>query len=100
MSTLSASVQSTNSSKRSSLSLPFHQEPHLRMTQDLKRVGNQFIVGKTDPKLQSTHELRFQRLYSARLRKLHIDKSKEQRALTITELKELHNTLAVTKRTK
>jgi hypothetical protein len=94
------SIQSTNSSKRSSSSLPFHQETHLRMTQELKYVGNQFIVGKTDPKLQSTHELRFQRLYSARLRKLYINKSREQRPVTITELKEIHNSLAVTKRIK
>jgi hypothetical protein len=70
------------------------------MTQDLKYVGDQFIVGKTNPNLQSTHEIRFQRLYSARLKKLHIDKSKEQRALTITELKELHNVLAIPKRAK
>jgi hypothetical protein len=80
--------------------LSTHQDPHLRYTNELKYVGDQFIVGKVNPNLQATHEIRFQKLYSARLKKLHIDKSKEQRPLSITELKEMHNALAITKKAK
>ena len=79
LSARSSSLRSARSTRAPTPILSTHHDPHLKCTQELKYLGNQFIVGKTDPKLQSTHELRFQRLYSARLRKLHIDKSKEQR---------------------
>jgi len=95
----SNAFQSTRTLKRPSSSLPNHNDTSLIMTNDLKYVGNQFVVGKVNPNLQSTHEIRFQKLYSARLKKLHINKSKEQRPLTMSELKEMHNALAIAKRT-
>ena len=69
----SNTFQSTNTLKRSKSAMSSLHDPYLRSLNDFKYVGDQFIVGKVDPKMKSTHELRFQRLHSARLKKLRSD---------------------------
>lgn len=66
---------------------------------DFKFTGNQFRVGKIDPKLQTTTEKRFQSAYRKRLEKLmpNWEDIKQVKPLNYQELKELHNQLAVVK---
>lgn len=66
---------------------------------DFKFTGNQFRVGKIDPKLQTTTEKRFQSAYRKRLEKLmpNWEDVKQVKPLNYQELKEIHNQLAVVK---
>jgi hypothetical protein len=75
-------------------------DPYLRSSIDFKQIGNQFIVGKPNPKLTSTHETRFQKIYSDRLKQLHPDKAKASRELTYKQLKDMHNELSISKKSK
>lgn len=64
---------------------------------DFKYTGNQFKVGKLDPKLQSPVEKRFQQAYKNRLMKLspNWDEIKQIKRLNLHDLKEIHNQLLV-----
>jgi hypothetical protein len=65
------------------------------LTNDFKYTGDQFKVGKVDPKIESPVEKRFKRLFSERLKKLHPDEGKAPIPLTYAELKELHTIRAI-----
>ena len=75
-------------------------DPYMRSSIDFKYLGSQFIAGKLNSKLVSTHETRFQKLHSERLKILHPDITKRQKPLTFKQLKDLHNELSVTKKVK
>lgn len=64
---------------------------------DFKYTGNQFKVGKFDPKMQTTTEKRFQNLYCKRLEKLKPNLAELQKIkpLNYQDLKEIHSQLAV-----
>ncbi len=57
------------SSSYSNFSLEFNP---LQSVNDLKYVGDQFRLGKLDPNAKPNWEVRFQKMYSSRLRKLHM----------------------------
>jgi len=65
------------------------------LTNDFKYTGDQFKVGKIDPKIESPVEKRFKRLFTERLKKLHPDESKAPTAITYAELKEIHTMRAI-----
>ncbi len=71
-------------------------DPYLRSSIDFKHVGQQFLTGKPNPKLIPTHEERFQRVHSDRLKQLHPDKARTPpRQLTFKQLMDLHNELSI-----
>lgn len=43
-------------------------DPYLSSINDMKYIGDQFVVGKTDPTLLSSFEQRFQRVYKPKLK--------------------------------
>ena len=63
-------------------------------TNDLKYTGDQFKVGKLDPKQQHPFEKRFQKKFQQKLKILSADpESGPKKVLCFEELKEIHNTL-------
>lgn len=45
-------------------------DPYLTSINDLKYLGDQFVVGKMNPNLKQPHEERFQKMFQARAKKL------------------------------
>ena len=86
--------------KHGDRSLTNYYDPYLRSSIDFKHIGNQFIVGRPNPKLMSTHETRFQKAHSDRLKQLHPDKKKAPGSLTFKQLKDMHNELSISKKVK
>ena len=70
------------------------------LTNDLKYAGNQFKVGKVDPKMTSVFEQRFQKRFGQKLQVLLPDQAKSPRPFTYEELKQMHTTHAIPKRAK
>lgn len=74
-----------------------HAASGLFNTNDVRHTGNQFKVGKVDPKLVPTCEQRFQKMFKSRLRVLKPDweQIQTQKPLAFEDLKEMHNRLSV-----
>lgn len=64
---------------------------------DFKFTGDQFKVGRPDPKVQNPVEKRFQAMFKKRLEVLspRWDEVKKTKSLSFHEMKELHNQLAL-----
>ncbi len=71
-------------------------DPYWRSSNDFKHVGQQFLTGKPGPEEISTHEERFQKIYSERLKQLHPDKAKTPpQQLTYKQLMALNKELSI-----
>lgn len=70
---------------------------HTYNANDFKHTGDQFKVGKFDPKLESPVEKRFKASFKKRLEKLEPkwDEIKQWKVLTHRDMKEMHNQLAI-----
>ncbi len=66
------SNKSTGRMSRSKTNLSFISslDPYLKSVNDLKYIGDQFKVGKLDPSLKQPHEIRFEKMFQSRLKKL------------------------------
>lgn len=66
------SNKSTGRMSRSKSNLSFIStlDPYLKSVNDLKYIGDQFKVGKLDPTLKQPHEIRFEKMFQSRLKKL------------------------------
>lgn len=73
----------------------FDQQTKLFLTNDLKTSGDQFKVGKIDPKQQSVCEILFQKKFASSLKKLHSNPNRPIVPLKFEELKDIHNKLAI-----
>lgn len=75
----------------------FLLDPRFTLTNELKFTGQQFKVGKLDPKIISPAEKRFQERFKSQLKNL-LPNPNTPRKLDYTELKDIQNKLIIKKK--
>lgn len=72
-------------------------DPQYTLTNELKFTGDQFKVGKIDPKIVNPFEKRFQERFKGQLIKLLPNPLRASSLLNFNDLKEIHQTLTIPK---
>lgn len=75
-------------------------DPQFTLTNELKFTGDQFKVGRPDPKIQSSFERRFQERFKHQLKNLLPNTTRNPRNLSFYDLKDIHNALLITRPNK
>ena len=70
------------------------------LVNELKYTDQQFKFGKLDPRAKSPFEERFQKKYIDRLKVLFTNSNRMSMELSYNELKNIHNTLCISKKVK